>query len=132
MDLLDAAEVAGLVAALQADAHLQALFVGQLVGLHEHAEAGGVGAAGLFHEDVLAGLDRRLVVRGAEARRRGQDHHVDAAVDGLLVGVQADEHAVLRNVRLFRKVLFEMAASTLGPVLEGVGEGHDFDVVGHA
>ena len=44
------------MAALQADADLQVLFVGQLVGLHQRAEAGGVDAAGLLHEDVLAGL----------------------------------------------------------------------------
>ena len=37
---------------------------------------------------------------GPEARRRGQDHQVDARVDHLLVGVEADELPVLRHVDL--------------------------------
>ena len=122
--------VAGVVAALQADDHLEPLLVGQLVGLHQHVEAGGVDAAGLFHEDVLAGLDGVFVVGGAEAGRRGLDDHVHAAVDRLLVGVQADEDLLRRDVGLalplnFR---FKRSAAPLALALEGVGHGHDLHV----
>ena len=43
------------VPALQADGHFQALLVGQLVRLHDGAEAGGVDTQRLLHENVLAG-----------------------------------------------------------------------------
>ena len=72
VDLLDAVDVALLVAALQADDHLEVLLVGQLVGLQQAAEAGGVDAAGLLHEDVFAGGNRRRIVDGAETGRAWQ------------------------------------------------------------
>ena len=49
---------------------------------------------------LIVGLD----VQGPEARRRGQDHQV-AAVDHLLVGVEADEAAVVGDVELLLAVL---------------------------
>ncbi len=87
-------EVAGLVAPLQADDDLQVLLVGQLVGLHQGAEAGGVDATRLLHEDVLAGRNGGGVVDGSKARRRGQDDDVHARGDGLLIGVEARRSGV--------------------------------------
>ena len=92
--------VAELVAALRAGDDVQALLVRLLVGGQHLADAGRVHADRLFGEQVLAGRDRRLDVQRPEARRRGQHDVVDfGAVDDLLVGVEAVEAAVRRNVR---------------------------------
>ena len=123
VDLLDALDVAGLVVPLQADDDLQALLIGQLVRLDQLAVARRVGAAGLLHEDVLAGLDRRGVLQGPETGRRAHDDHVDAAVDGLLVGVQADEDPLVRDVDLGRPFPLEVIERLARAVLEGVGHG---------
>ena len=104
VDPLHALEVAGLVAALGAGDDGQLLALGLLVGGQHLADAGAVDADGLLGEEVLAGLDGRLDVQGPEARRRRQHHQV-AAVDHLLVGVEADEAAVVGDVELVLAVL---------------------------
>ena len=50
--------------------------------------------ARLLAEDVLVGVDRRRQVLRPEARRGRQQHHVDAAVDHLVVGIEAEEGVV--------------------------------------
>ena len=55
-------------------------------------------ATGFSAEDVLAGLHRGFEMHRAEAGRRGQDDEVGAAVDRLLVGVEADELPLFRHV----------------------------------
>ena len=56
----------------------------------------------LLHEDVQALLDRVGELDPAERRRRGEDDDVAGlqAIHRLLVGVEADELAVLRHVDL--------------------------------
>ena len=72
-----------------------------LLGEAEHlADAGPVDGDGLLAEDVLAGPDRRFEVLRAEARRRGQDHQIDAGIDHLLIGVEADEGSIGRDLHL--------------------------------
>ena len=88
---LDRFEVARVVAALQADADHEVLLLGLFVGGQDAADAGRVDGDRLLHEDVLAGFDGGFEVDRAEAGRRGEDHQVGAAVDRLLVGVEADE-----------------------------------------
>ena len=119
------------VTALEADGHLQALLVGQFVGFHERAEAGGIDAAGLFHEDVLAGRDGRGVVHRPEAGRGGQQHNIRPGGDRLLVGVKTREHAIRGNVDLFGDVglLPQVRQAVAGIVGEGVGHGDQFDVL---
>jgi hypothetical protein len=80
-------------------------------------------------EDVLARVDGRLQVQRAELRRRTQQHHV-AAGDHLLVGVEADEAAVLDvdpggHVRVFR----EEGQAVLKAILKGVGHRDQLDVL---
>ena len=70
------------------------------VGGQDVAHARRVDGDRLLHEDVLAGFDRRFEVHRAEAGRRGEDHQVGAAVDRLLVGVEADELPLLGHVDL--------------------------------
>jgi hypothetical protein len=134
VDPFDALLVVGRVATLEADAHLQPLFVGHLAGFHQRAEAGGVDAAGLLHEHVLAGLDRRRINERAEAGRRGRDDHVYAAVDRLLEGIQSGEHPLGGNVDALGRLLAEPLGRPNGLGLEGVGHGHDLHafVGGHA
>ncbi len=99
VDPLHALDVAGLVAALGAGDDRQALLVGLLIGGQHLADAGAVDGDRLLGEEVLAGLDRGLDVQGPEAGRRRQHHQV-AAVDHLLIGVEADEAAVVGDVEL--------------------------------
>ena len=131
VNFLDPALVARVVAALQADNHLEALFVSQLVGLHELVEAGGVHAARLFHEDVLAGVDGVLVMGRAETGRRSLDDHVHARVDGLLVGVQPHEDVVRGDVGLafLLEGPVQAVGRAAGIAFEGVGYGHDLHLL---
>ena len=82
----------------------QLLGLGLLVGGQHLADAGGVNAHGFLGEQVLAGLDDRFDVQGPEARRRGQHHQV-AAIDDLLIGVEADEAAFVGDFELVLAVL---------------------------
>ncbi len=129
VDILDLVDVALLVMPLQADNNFEILLVGQLVGLQQRAEAGGVDATRLLHEDVLAGLDGRGVMDGAETGRRGDQHHVGTRRNRLLVGVETDEHAILGQIDLVAILLLQLGGATLGPIGKGVGHGDQLDVV---
>ncbi len=61
-------------------------------------------ATGFSVKSCLPALIDGLDVQGAEARRRGQHHQV-AAVDHLLIGVEADEAALVGDVELVLGVL---------------------------
>jgi hypothetical protein len=72
---------------------------------------------------VLALLDRVREVRGAEVRRRREDHDVDAAVDDLLVGVEAEEALVRLHadaVALLGQGLDQPREAPVHPVREDV------------
>ncbi len=73
----------------------EVLLLGLFGGGHRHLHRRHVDAVRLFAEDVLAGVDGRLQVDGVEVRRGGDQHHVDAALDQLLVGVEADEAMIV-------------------------------------
>ena len=91
------AEAVG-VAQAQAGDDRQVLLARLLAGRQHRTHARGVDGDRLLGEDVLAGLDRRPQVQRAEVRGRGQQHDVDAGVDHLLVGVEADEAALFRDI----------------------------------
>ena len=99
LDAGDGFLIARIVMPLQADGDHQVLLLRLFVGGEHAADAGPVDGDRLLHEDVLAGFDGGFEVQRAEAGRRGQDHQVDAAVDRLLVGVEADELALGRARR---------------------------------
>ncbi len=103
-------DVAGLVAALGAGDDRQPFLVGLFMGGQHLADAGAVDGDRLLGEEVLAGLDRRLDVLRTEAGR-GRQHHQVAAVDDLLIGVEADETAIVGDVEL---VLAELVVSQRG------------------
>ena len=65
--------VVALMVSLKTNADSQAFFVCQFVNFHEHFEAGGVNAAGFFHEDVIAFFDSVFIMNWAESRRRGEN-----------------------------------------------------------
>ena len=97
MDPLQALDVAGLVAALGAGDDRQPFLVGFIIGGQHLADAGSVDGDRLLGEEVLAGLDRGLDVLGTEAGR-GRQHDQVAAVDDFLIGVEADEAAIVGDV----------------------------------
>ncbi len=65
---------------------------------------------------------------GAEARRRGQEHDVHAAVNDLLVGVQPDEAVLGRDLHFLRVLLLEVREAVLELILEGVAHRGQHDV----
>ena len=71
-------------------------------------------------------LNGRLEVHRPEARRRGEDHQVDAGGDRLLIGVEADELAVLRHVDavLFFDLISQVIQRAIEPVFIQVSH-HD-------
>ena len=71
----------------------------QLLGGHDLAHARRVGRARLLAEDVLVGVHRRRQVLRPEARGRGQQDDVHAAVDHLVVGIEPEERVVDLHAR---------------------------------
>ena len=90
-------------------------------------------ATGFSVKRCLPALIVASMCMRAEAGRGGEDHQV-AAVDDLLIGVEADEAAVVGDVELVLAcgVLAEPVAAVIEVVLEDVAHGVELDVVGRA
>ncbi len=114
VDSLDGLLVEGVVVALEADADFEILLFGHLGGRQHAANSRSIDSDGLFHEGVFSLFDGIRKVDGPEMGRGREDRHVDAGVDGLLVGVEADEAALRRHVDLPGKTLVRF------PVVAGV------------
>src|SRR5262249_10215841 len=127
---LQTLDVAGLVPALSAGDDRQPLGLGLFVGGQHLADAGPVDGDRLLGKELLARLDRRLDVEGPEPGRRGQHHQV-AAVDHLLVGVEADEGSVVGNVELLLANWSgpDALSAILEVILENVAHRVELDVV---
>ena len=98
------AQIVGLVTTLGTGHDRQPLLLGDFAGGDDLPTTGRVDRDGLFHEHVLAGLDRGLEVHRAEVRRRGDDHHFDVGVEQLLVGQSAPpKHLGHRRVVLLAR-----------------------------
>jgi hypothetical protein len=78
---LDRFDVLRLVAPLQTDRDHQVLLLGFFDGGQDAAHARGVGGDRLFHEDVLAFVDRVLELLRLEAGRRGDHDQVAFDID---------------------------------------------------
>ena len=91
--------------------------------LQNAADARGVHGERFLHEDVAALGHGVFEVDGPESRRRGQQH--DAArphrVDGLLVGVQANELPLLGHVDLLGELAGQGPQAGLQAGIEEVG-----------
>src|SRR5262249_45284921 len=105
LNALHAFEIAVLVAALGAGANADPFSQRIFIGGQDLADAGAVHADRLLGEDVFAGGHRGLNVHRPEAGRRRQDDVVGAAVDHLLMAVEADEAAVFGQVDLVAQLL---------------------------
>ena len=127
MDPLHAFDVPALVMALQAHHDFQSLVIRLLVGCHQGPKSRRVDAQRLFHEHVLAGLDRRRVLGGAKAGRSGQDDQLDVARDGLLVSIQPGELPLDRDVDSVAVLALEDVQRAVDTVLKRVGDRHNPD-----
>ena len=78
---------------------------------------------------MFAGVNRRLEVDGAKARRRGQEHDVHAAVNDLLVGVQPHEALLGSDFHLVRMLLLQALQALLQLILERVAHRGQDDVL---
>ncbi len=64
-----------------------------------------------------------------EVRRAGDHHHVDAALDHLLVGVETDERVRVVHHELVGVHLLQLRPGSLDPLGEDVGHGHQAHVL---
>ena len=104
--------IAGVVAALRADADAEVLLLRLLVRREAGAHAGDVDGDRLLGEDVLAGVDGGREVERAEAGRRGEHHQVDVRREHLLVRVEAGEALVVLDLVALREFgVFAISAS---------------------
>src|SRR5580704_3526713 len=121
-------EIHRLMMPLQADADLQILRFGDFVCSEDAADSWAVNGHGLLHEDVLAGVDRRLEMKRPESGRRGKNHQVDTAVEDFLVRVKAAE--LMRLIdgdasRLGPKGLLQTPETRLQTVVKNFADGHE-------
>ena len=123
VDPLDRFLIAGLVPAVQAGHHAEPLLLGELAGRRDHVDSGRVDGVRLFHEHVLAGLDRGQHVHGVELGGAGDEHHVDR-LDHLAIAVQPGEAMGVVDLHLLRFLLLEHFPPALHAVGEDVGHGH--------
>ncbi len=65
-----------------------------------------------------------------EVRRGRQQHHIDAAVDHLLIGAKADEAFVPRHIdfRSQGRIVAELPQAGLELVAKGIAHGHQLDI----
>jgi hypothetical protein len=110
------------VAAHETDADLEILLFRLFIERKQATRGGAVGADRLFHENMHAFLDGVFEMHPAEGHRRGEDGHVAFAqhVDGVFVGVEADELRVLGHGHAVRVLLGEVFKAGVETVLRHV------------
>ena len=90
-------------------------------------------ANGLFHEDVHAFFDRVFELCPAEGRRSGKDNHVVwlQNVDGLLVGIKANELGISRHRETIRVLVAKALKAGFQSVFRDIGHGHEAGALLH-
>ena len=111
------------VAPAKARADGEVLLLGLGHAFHDGADARRVGGHRLLHEHVLAGGDGGFHVQRAEAGRRCENHHVAAAVEDGLVGVEPDELVLVLDLHAGAEVGVALHVAELGIDLLGVDVG---------
>ena len=101
----------------QAEVLLLSLFGGG----HRDLDAGRVDAVRFLAEDVFAGIDGRFEHHGMEVRGGGDQHHIDSALDQLLVGVETDETMIVVDRHLIGLHFLQPLAAVLKAIGEDVG-----------
>ena len=92
VNLLHRFDVARIVPPLQTDGdHAGSFFLAFSLAAMKRRTPGPSTAIGFSVKMCLSGFDGRLEMNRPEAGRRGEDHHVGAAIDRLLIGIEADE-----------------------------------------
>lgn len=90
-DLVEGRFHARVVTPAEADHEGEIFFLCEASGFEAGADAGGVGGEGFFGEDMFSCGDCGGELDGAEGGVGCEDDDVDACVDDLLIGVEADE-----------------------------------------
>jgi len=115
------------MAAHDAAANLEVLLLGPLARPDHPLQAARIGGERLLHEHVDASLDGVVEVDLAECRVRREQRHVAGAgaeaIDGLPVGVEAQELPLGRDIDLVGMPLAERLVRSAELVLEQVGHG---------
>ena len=129
VDLLHRFDIALLMTTLGSGDHRQPLALGDLGGSQYLADSRPIGGDRLLHEDMLTRSHSRLEVDRSESGRRRQDHHVDTGVEQLLVGIKADEAALLGNIEAIPQPL-EVVSTRVETVAEQIRHRGDLDSFG--
>ena len=116
----------------QADGHLEVFLLRFLSELEHPARGRAIHGDGLFHKHVQALPDGVSEVDPTKRRRRRENDNVARlqAVHRLLVGVETDELAILRDIDLIFAVPLHLVVTSLEPVIEHIGHGDQFDRTG--
>ena len=113
----------------QAGANLEVLLLGSFPGAEDALDAARVGREILLHEDVDAFLHCILQVRRAESGVRGQHGDVAGpqAINGMAVGIEAQETALGRHVNPLAQRLGQGVVGLINLLLPDVGHGDELD-----
>ena len=125
-DALDQRLACGRVSAHDARRDFQVLLLCRFAGLEDPLAATRIRREGFLHEHMDAFFHRVLDVHRTERRVRGAQRHVarTQAVDGMTVGIEAQEATFGRHVDA-RGVLFAQGfVRGAQPVFEQIGHGH--------
>ena len=107
----------------------QVLFLRELAGLEHGPDAGRVDGDRLFGENVFSGVDGGAQMAGPEVGRLAQEHDIDAALEYLPVGAEADELPLFWNIDLGGCLAFlQLFEAQAQAVLEGVAHGHELAI----
>ena len=125
-----AIHVALFVPALESDSNRKTFFLSFLGCCQNTVYSRNITSNWFFHEYLLALVDRIFELLWLETRRGSNDHHIDATVDGLLVGVHSVEYLAFHIDTIFPEFFLEAAEFSLDffTIRKGVGDCHQFGV----
>ena len=113
----------------EARSKAEVLLLGFLGGGHRYLHARRVDAVRFLAKDVLAGIDGGLQECRMEVRGNGNQHHVDAALDQVLVGVETDKGMIVVDRHLGGVRCLQSLAAALKMVGKKVGQGDQAHVL---
>lgn len=115
------------MAALEADADFQVLFLGLFCCCENAADADGIERHGFFHEDVFPLFDGLFKHHGTEGAGGREDHDI-ARGDRLFVALEAEEDAFLGDVDACAVLNGEVLEGFLDFLFKEFSDGDEFDV----
>ncbi len=99
----------------------EVLLLGKLGRLQHVTHAERIHGDGLFAEYMLACFNAGAQMPRPETRRRGQDHHVHAAIDHLLIGIEPEKNILRLHLHLGAAGFHQLIQAFIDALLRDVG-----------